>query len=123
MQGRDRERYSPGEVGDIRLTNLLAATIGHDLCVLTLEQLAHGARVEAPGQDDRVRTMELRRLQTGGTTTFPLELPEELASGEYRFVTTTELMDRGARQEIATSVSAAANQPPPQTGCRSTVVR
>jgi hypothetical protein len=98
----DRNSYVPGEIAEIRLTNLLAETVGYNLCLSTLEQLADGEWVRAPGQDDRFCTMELRLLEPAATASFPFDLPDVLESGEYRFRTTIELMDSELREEVAT---------------------
>jgi hypothetical protein len=78
----------PGSV-TLVLSNESPEEVGYNLCTSSLERSVAGSWQAVPS--DRVCTMELRMLPPGDEARLPLELPADLASGEYRFLTSVEM--------------------------------
>lgn len=86
---------SPGDSIELTLTNRSASQIGYNLCNSPLQR-RDGSSWE-PVPSDQPCTMELRILEPDGVTRYAIDVPTDLAPGEYRFVTTVEYLDSGER--------------------------
>jgi hypothetical protein len=84
----------------ITLRNGSSEAAGYNLCSSTLQQRSGTEWTPVPS--DRVCTMELRTLEPGAEDTFTLNLPTDLASGDYRFSTGIERLSSGDRVDLAT---------------------
>jgi hypothetical protein len=91
-----------GDSVTLILGNESASAIGYNLCTSSLERQTDGSWQPLPS--DRVCTMELRTLEPGAQTRYPLSLPAALESGEYRYRTTVELMETGERRDVESEV-------------------
>lgn len=92
------EEARAGATVELVLANETSGSIGYNLCTSSLERRTSGGW--AGVQTDRVCTMELRTLAAGETARYPYDLPTDLPEGEFRFLTTVELMDEGGRQTV-----------------------
>jgi hypothetical protein len=81
----------------LTLSNGSPASIGYNLCTSGLERQGGGGWQAVP--EDRVCTMELRTLEPGGLASFTLRLPPDLASGDYRYHTSVEMLDTNTRRD------------------------
>ena len=88
-------RAAAGATMTLSLHNGSPSQAGYNLCTSRLETTA-GVAVPS----DRVCTLELRLLDPGASATYAYELPARLAPGSYRFTTTVERMDSGARGTV-----------------------
>ena len=85
----------------LTLDNESGGTIGYNLCASGLEQRSGGGWQPLP--ENRVCTVELRTLEPGDEVSEQLRLPEMLTSGDYRYTTTIERLERRGRERIASS--------------------
>lgn len=92
------QSVAAGSTVTLVLTNRSTAEVGYNLCSSSLERLENGVWASVPS--DRVCTMELRILPPGEEVSYPLELPEGLPTGDYRFVTSAEMMEAGERGPV-----------------------
>ena len=92
-------RTTAGSTVTLTLTNSASFTVGYNLCTSAIET-ADGSNVPL----DRVCTMELRTLQPGRSANYSFELPGNLADGRYRFSTSAEKMDGGARAVVKSNI-------------------
>lgn len=74
-----------GQAVVLTLRNDSGAAVGYNLCSSTLQRRAGGTWENVP--TDRMCTMEIRNLDSGGAATFDHTLPDGTAAGEYRYVT------------------------------------
>lgn len=96
--GVEPDQVAAGGSVTLLLSNRTPGGIGYNLCASALER-RNGSAWEALASD-RICTMELRTLASGDQVRYPMELPTGLAPGEYRFHTTIEFLDGGARGEV-----------------------
>ena len=91
----DTSRYGPGDTVQLTLSNGTRTTIEYNLCSTTLERKTTGwGRVK----EERVCTMELHVMPSGGKDSTSRELPMGLEAGTYRFTMT--INPGGESQEI-----------------------
>ena len=88
-------RVSPGATMTLTLRNGSSGQVGYNLCTSAIETTA-GQAVPS----DRVCTMELRTLEPGRSATYAYEIPSQIASGSYRFVTNASRIDGGAQNAV-----------------------
>jgi len=84
----------------LTLRNEGAEPIGYNLCTSQLQRRAGDDWIEVP--EDRVCTMELRMLPPGGSDSFAMDLPADLAPDEHRYAASVHLMDSD-RMEVVWS--------------------
>lgn len=75
---------SAGGSVELILQNHSSTEVGYNLCTSSLERRTDSGWEAVPS--DRVCTMELRTLPPGEEAHFTLDLPAELAPGEFRAV-------------------------------------
>ena len=90
---------APGDTLTLILTNASQEAIGYNLCSSGLERRQGTDWQVVPS--NRVCTMELRVLEPGDQATFPVDVPDTLSTGEYRFTTSVDLFDSGGREGLA----------------------
>lgn len=88
-------RVAPGATMTLTLRNGSRGQVGYNLCTSAIENAA-GRAVRT----DRVCTMELRTLGPGRSADYAYELPASIERGNYRFSTSVERMDAGARSVV-----------------------
>ena len=86
----------------VRLTldNGTTSQVGYNLCSSELQRITERGWTRVDTDD--VCTMELRTLNPGADATFEKQLPPDLASGEYRYVTGVESPLGGSRVVLST---------------------
>ena len=96
----DRSEYRQGEVAGLVLQNSSDQPIGYNLCVSAAERRAGGGweRIEPL----RVCATVLYTLAPSAEVNGNEPITGELPPGEYRIVTTVELMRAGTRTEVFT---------------------
>lgn len=85
----------PGDSVTLVLVNESSGAIGYNLCTSALQRQSGGEWQRVASE--RVCTLELRTLEPGNEDDYTLTLPEDLAAGEYRFITSIERMATGDR--------------------------
>lgn len=98
----DPETAAPGDSVTLVLQNDTSDDVGYNLCNSALQVRSGDAWEPVPS--DRVCTMELRMLTPGNEDSFTLQLPTDLAPGEYRFTTSIEVLPSGTTEALESSV-------------------
>lgn len=93
-----RPTVAAGDTVTITLENGSRDSIGYNLCTSGLERRSGGGWSAVP--NDRMCTMELRTLAPEARATYPLDIPSDLAPGEYRVVTGVERLAARERLEV-----------------------
>ena len=88
-------RTAAGGTMTLTLRNGSSERVGYNLCTSGIETSA-GRAVET----GRICTMELRTLEPGRSANYAYELPDNLADGTYRFLTSVERMGSGRRGAV-----------------------
>jgi hypothetical protein len=84
---------------ELTLHNGSEQSVGYNLCSSGLQRWS-GSEWQAV-QTGEVCTMELRTLAPGGSAIFEKQLPPDLSSGDYRYVTSVEIPLGGGMQGVA----------------------
>ena len=88
-------QVAQGATMTLTLTNGSSEQIGYNLCTSDLQTAAG-----RPVPTGLVCTMELRTLEPGGDVDYRYELPVNMVSGSYRFLTQVEWMQSGRRSAL-----------------------
>ncbi|HEX2167968.1 MAG TPA: hypothetical protein VHG09_12110 [Longimicrobiales bacterium] len=87
------ENATPGDSMTLTLRNETTEQIGYNLCTSSLQRQTAGGWATVPS--DVVCTMELRTLEPDQEASYRTALPDDLASGQYRYTTSAEAMETG----------------------------
>jgi hypothetical protein len=94
----DRPAYSLGDTAVVILRNVSDSNLGYNLCFSARERRTPTGWIRAAPL--RICTAELRGLAPGASAELREHISEEWSPGEYRVVTTVEIVARSRRQEI-----------------------
>ncbi|HEX6924846.1 MAG TPA: immunoglobulin-like domain-containing protein [Longimicrobiaceae bacterium] len=84
---------APGDSVELVLRNNSSSDVGYNLCSSGLERRVESGWEQVPS--DRLCTMELRTLPPGDEARYTLQLPADLAPGEYQAITNAGPVDGG----------------------------
>jgi hypothetical protein len=95
----DPASAAAGDSITLTLDNGSDVEIGYNLCANSLERQTAGGWELVPL--DVACTMELRSLPADQQATYRTALPASLTSGQYRYVTSVNVMSTGAGHRVA----------------------
>jgi hypothetical protein len=93
----------PGSNVTLLLRNETPHQIGYNLCASALEQMLDGMWRTVP--QEGVCTLELRTLSPGQVASYKRKLPDNVATGRYRFRTSVETPQNPATPGLGWIVS------------------